>query len=113
MDNIYYISETKLAEIISKFVMPSGKYTIEKNDEFGEGENYWIIKNRKNSSRYLLVATYWHPKFEEEKKFYKKEGFKITAQIPRRIETLEVPEDKNDSIRKYLFYDLYAIFLIQ
>ena len=113
MNNIYYMSEAKLDEIISKFEMPSRKYTIKKNDEFGESEFYWVIQNQNNSAQYLLVNTYWHPGLKTEIDFYKKEGFNIKKPIQRRVETLEVPEDKDDAIRKYLYYDLYVIFLIQ
>jgi hypothetical protein len=113
MDDMYYMDDDKLAKIISKFDMPIEKYTIKENGEFGESEVYWVIQNQNNSAQYLLVNTYWHPGLKTEIDFYKKEGFNINKPIQRRTETLEVSEDKNDPIRKYLYYDLYAIFLIQ
>ena len=113
MDDMYYMDDDKLAKIISKFDMPIEKYSIKKNGEFGESEVYWVIQNQNNSAQYLLVNTYWHPGLKTEIDFYKKEGFNINKPIQRRTETLEVPEDKNYPIIKYLYYDLYAIFLIQ
>lgn len=113
INNMCYMDNSKLAEIISKFDMPIGKYIIKTNDEFGESEFYWVIQNQNNSAQYLLVNTYWHPGLKTEIDFYKKEGFNIKKPIQRRTETLEFPEDKDDTIRKYLYYDLYAIFLIQ
>lgn len=69
MDNMYSMSDTKLAEIVSKFEMPAGDYTIKKHDEFGESELYWIIENRNDKTNYLLVCTYWHPGIEKEAEF--------------------------------------------
>ena len=107
MDNIYKMDNSKLGEIISKFEVP-----IEKYGEFGESELYWIIESQESHLKYLLVSTYWHPGVEEEINFYKENGIIIKKPILRKPETLEVIEDKMDPIRKYLYYDIYALFLI-
>lgn len=112
MDNIYKMDNSKLGEIISKFEVPTEKYIIEKYGEFGESELYWIIESQESHLKYLLVSTYWHPGVEEEINFYKENGIIIKKPILRKPETLEVIEDKMDPIRKYIYYDIYALFLI-
>ena len=112
MNNAHDMSDSKLAEIVSKFEMPAGKYVVKKHDEFGESEFYWIIENQDEHLEYLLVNTYWHPGIEKEINFYKENGIFVKKPILRKFKTLEVATDKDDPIRKYLFYDLYALFLI-
>jgi len=112
MDNIDKMDNNKLAEIISKFEMPDGNYLIQRHGEFGESEKYWTIENKIDHQLFLLVCTYWHPGFEKEAVFYKENGFNIKKQIPRKIDTFEIPSDKDDPIRKFLYYDLYSLFLI-
>lgn len=112
MDNIYKMDNSKLGEIISKFEVSTEKYIIEKYGEFGESELYWIIESQESHLKYLLVSTHWHPGVEEEINFYKENGIIIKKLILRKPETLEVIEDKMDPIRKYLYYDIYALFLI-
>lgn len=104
------MDKAKMQEIISKFRMPNGEYTIIKHDEFGESEFYWEIEHVKSRKRFLLMNTYWHPGPEEEAKFYRENGYNVKKPILRKFETLEVPEDKDDPRRKYMYYDLYSIF---
>ena len=113
MDNMKNMNKEKLTEIISKFEMPKGEYIIEKHSEFDESEFYWIIKNKENYQSYFLVCSYWHPGVEKEMAYYKKSGIAIKKPILRNAETLEIAGDKEDPIKKYLFYDLYAIFSLQ
>ena len=114
MDNIEKMDNKKIMEIVSKFEMPDGDYIlVRERDEFGEGECYWVIENISNHSKFLLVCTYWHPGVEQEIEFYQKNGFNIQKPILRKYDTLEVREDKNNPTRRYLFYDLYALFEIR
>lgn len=104
------MDKAKMQEIISKFRMPDGEYAIIKHDEFGESEFYWEIEHVKSRKRFLLMNTYWHPGPEEEAKFYHENDYNVKKAILRKFETLEVPEDKDDPRRKYMYYDLYSIF---
>lgn len=102
----------ELAEIISKFEMPEGKYVVKEQDEFGESEFYWVVENNDNHLKFLLVCTYWHPGPEKEMNFYKENGIDVKKPILRRFSTLEVAEDEVHPIRKYLFRDLYGLFTL-
>lgn len=106
------MSESRLGEVISKFQMPEGRYSIEGEGSFGESEFFWVIKNQSTNQKYLLVNTYSHHGVEAELEYYREEGFENLEAIPRRIETLEIPSDAEDEISKYLF-GMYSIFEIK
>jgi len=108
-DSIYDMNPSRLRSIVSKFQMPSGEYVVEKGDEFGESELWWIIKNSSNGMHFLLVNTYSHPSLEKEIAFYRENGFNVKKPILRKIETLKRPCDKDDPVWRYLFWT-YAIF---
>ncbi len=101
--NMFKMDQSKLNEIISKFQIPEGGYEIIASGEFGESELYWVIKNKKEHARFLLVNSYWHPVLEKEIDFYRENGFNIEKVILRRPETIETTEDN-------LLLFLYAIF---
>ena len=82
----------------------------EKHDEFGESGFCWVIEDSDTHLQFLLACTYWRPGIEKEMSFYKANGFNVKKPILKKINTLEVAEDKYNPIRKYLFRDLYAIF---
>ena len=103
------MTENELSEVISKFQMPEGRYSIEQEGSFGRGEFFWIIKNQSTNQKYLLMNTYSHHGVEAELEFYREQGFDNLEAIPRRIETLEIPSDAEDEISKYLF-GFYSIF---
>ena len=44
-DSVYDMGPARLRSIISKFQMPDGEYIVERGDEFGESEFWWVIKN--------------------------------------------------------------------
>ena len=102
----------ELAEIISKFEMPEGKYVIKKHDEFGESEFYWVVENQNDRSNFLLVNTYHHHGVEDEMSFYAKNGFTYIEPVLRKVKTLEYPKNASDDIFKYL-YQTYSVFRIK
>ena len=106
------MTENELSEVISKFQMPEGRYSIEQEGSFGRGEFFWIIKNQSTNQKYLLMNTYSHHGVEAELEYYREEGFDNLEAIPRKIETLEIPSDAEDEISKYLF-GFYSIFEIK
>ena len=106
------MTENELSEVISKFQMPEGRYSIEQEGSFGRGEFFWIIKNQSTNQKYLLMNTYSHHGVEAELECYREGGFENLEAIPRRIETLEIPSDAEDEISKYLF-GFYSIFEIK
>lgn len=111
--NMLKMDQPKLNEVIAKFQMPEGEYEISENGEFGESELYWIIENKKEHTKFLLINSYWHPGLEEENNFYRENGFDIKRSILRKPETIGVSENKKDPRIKYLFLFLYAIFELQ
>lgn len=106
------MTENELSEVILKFQMPEGRYSIEQEGSFGRGEFFWIIKNQSTNQKYLLMNTYSHHGVESELECYREEGFSNLEAIPRKIETLEIPSDAEDEISKYLF-GFYSIFEIK
>lgn len=106
------MSESRLGEVISKFQMPEGQYSVVEEGSFGESEFFWVIKNQSTNQKYLLMNTYSHHGVESELECYREEGFDNLEAIPRRIETLEVASDAEDEISKYLF-GMYSIFEIK
>ncbi|MBR5939329.1 hypothetical protein IKZ77_02130 [Candidatus Saccharibacteria bacterium] len=108
-DSVYDMGPARLRSIISKFQMPDGEYIVERGDEFGESEFWWVIKNSINDARFLLVNTYSHPSLEKEMAFYRENGFAVKRPVLRKPETLKRPRDKDDPVWKYLLWT-YAIF---
>ena len=106
------MSKDELKEVISKYQLPIGNYSIKKEGNFGESEFFWVIKNKTTNKEYLLVNTYSHHGIEDEIRCYQQGGFNSLEPIPRKIETLEVKSDTNGEIYKYLF-GLYSIFEIK
>ncbi len=106
------MSESRLSDVISKYQMPEGRYSVEGEGSFGESEFFWVIKNQSTNQKYLLVNTYSHHGVEAELECYREGGFENLEAIPRRIETLEIPSDAEDEISKYLF-GFYSIFEIK
>ena len=106
---MWEMTESKLSNIISKYKMPEGRYSVEEEGSFGESEFFWIIKNQSTNKKYLLVNTYSHHGVEAEVEYYREEGFDNLEAIPRKIETLENASDADDEISKYLF-GMYSIF---
>ena len=45
------MTENELSEVISKFQMPEGRYSIEQEGSFGRGEFFWIIKNQSTNQK--------------------------------------------------------------
>ena len=54
------MSESRLSDVISKYQMPEGRYSVEGEGSFGESEFFWVIKNQSTNQKYLLVNTYSH-----------------------------------------------------
>ncbi len=106
------MSESRLSDVISKYQMPEGRYSVEGEGSFGESEFFWVIKNQSTNQKYLLVNTYSHHGVEAELECYREGGFENLEAIPRRIETLEIASDAEDEISKYLF-GFYSIFEIK
>ena len=106
------MDKEKLKEILSKFQMPQGEYSIESEGDFGESENYWVIAEEETNAKYLLVSTYWHPGIEKEMDFYRKNGFNVKNPILRDFGSLEVAADKDDPNLKYQYFCEYSIFLL-
>jgi len=106
------MSESRLSDVISKYQMPEGRYSVEGEGSFGESEFFWVIKNQSTNQKYLLVNTYSHHGVEAELECYREGGFENLEAIPRRIETLENASDADDEISKYLF-GMYSIFEIK
>lgn len=113
MDNIYYMSEAKLDEIISKFEMPSDRYSIINEKQLGESEDVFIVKNTETGQKFLIARTYFHPSIEQEMKFYQDNNLDVVEPVIRKLETLDFPEDANHPNRKYLFQDYYSIFKLK
>ena len=111
-ESIYDMKPTRLRSVLSKFQMPDGEYVVEKGDEFGESELWWVIKNLSNGMRFLLVNTYSHPNLENEMAFYRENGFNVKKPILRKLETLKRPRDKDDPEWNYLFWT-YAVFELE
>lgn len=109
---MWEMTENELNEIISKYQMPEGRYSVEEEGSFGESEFFWVIQNQLTNQKYLLMNTYSHHGVEAEVKFYRECGFDNLEAIPRKIETLENTSDADDEIFKYLF-GLYSIFEIK
>lgn len=40
------MSESRLSDVISKYQMPEGRYSVEGEGSFGESEFFWVIKNQ-------------------------------------------------------------------
>ena len=106
------MSESRLSDVISRYQMPEGRYSVEGEGSFGESEFFWVIKNQLTNQKYLLVNTYSHHGVEAELEYYREEGFDNLEAIPRRIETLEIASDADDEISKYLF-GMYSLFEIK
>ena len=106
------MSESRLSDVISKYQMPEGRYSVEEEGSFGESEFFWVIKNQSTNQKYLLMNTYSHHGVEDEVECYREEGFDNLEAIPRKIETLENASDADDEISKYLF-GMYSIFEIK
>ena len=109
---MWEMTESELSEIISKYQMPEGRYSVEEKGSFGESEFFWVIKNQSTNQKYLLVNTYSHHGVEAEVEYYREEGFDNLEAIPRKIKTLEKVSDADDEIFKYLF-GLFSIFEIR
>ena len=109
---MWEMTESELSEIISKYQMPEGRYSVDQEDFFGESEFFWVIKNQSTNQKYLLVNTYSHHGVEAEVEYYREEGFDNLEAIPRKIKTLEKVSDADDEIFKYLF-GLFSIFEIR
>ena len=95
------MSESRLSDVISKYQMPEGRYSVEGEGSFGESEFFWVIKNQSTNQKYLLVNTYSHHGVEAELECYREGGFENLEAIPRRIETLEIASYTDDEISKY------------
>jgi hypothetical protein len=106
------MSESRLSDVISKYQMPEGRYSVEGEGSFGESEFFWVIKNQSTNQKYLLVNTYSHHGVEAELECYREGGFENLEAIPRRIETLEIASDADDEISKYLF-GMFSLFEIK
>ena len=106
------MSESRLSDVISKYQMPEGRYSVEGEGSFGESEFFWVIKNQSSNQKYLLVNTYSHHGVEAELECYREGGFENLEAIPRRIETLEIASDADDEISKYLF-GMFSLFEIK
>ena len=106
------MSESRLSDVISKYQMPEGRYSIEGEGSFGESEFFWVIKNQSTNQKYLLVNTYSHHGVEAELECYREGGFEHLEAIPRRIETLEIASYADDEISKYLF-GMFSLFEIK
>lgn len=106
---MWEMTKNELSEIISKYQMPEGQYSVEQEGSFGESEFFWVIKNQSTNKKYLLVNTYSHHGVEAELECYREGGFDNLEAIPRRIETLELASDAEDEVSKYLF-GMYSIF---
>ncbi len=106
------MSESRLSDVISKYQMPEGRYSVEEEGSFGESEFFWVIKNQSTNQKYLLVNTYSHHGVEAELECYREGGFENLEAIPRRIETLEIASDADDEISKYLF-GMFSLFEIK
>ena len=109
---MWEMTENELSEVISKYQMPEGRYSVEQEGSFGESEFFWVIKNQLTNQKYLLMNTYSHHGVEDEVECYREEGFDNLEAIPRKIETLENASDADDEISKYLF-GMYSIFEIK
>ena len=109
---MWEMTENELSEIISKYQMPEGRYSLVEEGSFGESEFFWVIKNESTNKKYLLMNTYSHHGVEAEAEYYREEGFDNLEAIPRRIKTLEKASDADDEIFKYLF-GFYSIFEIK
>ena len=106
------MSESRLSDVISKYQMPEGRYSVEGEGSFGESEFFWVIKNQSTNQKYLLVNTYSHHGVEAELECYREGGFENLEAIPRRIETLEIASCADDEISKYLF-GMFSLFEIK
>ena len=106
------MSESRLSDVISKYQMPEGRYSLVEEGSFGESEFFWVIKNQSTNQKYLLVNTYSHHGVEAELECYREGGFENLEAIPRRIETLEIASDADDEISKYLF-GMFSLFEIK
>ena len=106
------MSESRLSDVISKYQMPEGRYSIEGEGSFGESEFFWVIKNQSTNQKYLLVNTYSHHGVEAELECYREGGFENLEAIPTRIETLEIASYEDDEISKYLF-GMFSLFEIK
>lgn len=106
------MSESRLSDVISKYQMPEGRYSVEGEGSFGESEFFWVIKNQSTNQKYLLVNTYSHHGVEAELECYREGGFENLEAIPRRIETLEIASYTDDEISKYLF-GMFSLFEIK
>ena len=109
---MWEMTENELSEVISKYQMPEGRYSVAQEGSFGESEFFWVIKNQSTNQKYLLVNTYSHHGVESEIECYREGGFDNLEAIPRKIETLENASDADDEISKYLF-GMYSIFEIK
>lgn len=99
----------KLKEVLSKFEVEEGEYKVAKEDELGESEFVFVIVDKKSPRKYLIANSWRHPGIEEEANYYRENGYPVKKPIPRKISTLEVPEDKDDSFWVYL-YSAYTVF---
>lgn len=106
------MTESRLSDVISKYQMPEGRYSVEGEGSFGESEFFWVIKNQSTNQKYLLVNTYSHHGVEAELECYREGGFENLEAIPRRIETLEIACYADDEISKYLF-GMFSLFEIK